>query len=162
MQLMSAAAEGSSLDASGEPTQTGWKEGDLMSLDGTGVAGRDEERLCLCRFSLRPPNMLASMLPRGVVEGVAGREMGGVGGTSPVTVANAWTLRQSIFIAVSGKMSLAFHCSVELGGEGIAAMSIGSDLMQGISPVSSEGLGGSGGEAVTTVFIVTGWLSVER
>jgi len=59
-----------------------------MSSDGTGVAGRDEERLCLW-FSLRPPFMLASMLPRGVVEGVVGREMGGVGGTSPVTVANA-------------------------------------------------------------------------
>jgi hypothetical protein len=62
-----------------------------MSSDGTGVAGRDEERLCLWVrwISFRPPYMLASILSRGVVEGVAGREMGGVGGTSPVTVANA-------------------------------------------------------------------------
>lgn len=103
--------------------------------------------------------MLASMLPRGVVEGVAGREMGGVGGTSPVTAANAWTLRQSIFIAVSGKMSLASHCSVEPGGEGMAVMSIGADLMRGISAVSSEGLGGSGGEAATTAVIVTSAIS---
>ena len=48
MQSVSTAAAGSSLDASGEPTLTGRKEGDLMSWDGTGVAGREEEeRLCL-------------------------------------------------------------------------------------------------------------------
>lgn len=95
------------------------------------------------------------MLPRGVVEGVAGRDMGGVGGTSPVTEANAWTLRQSIFIAVSGSMSLASHCRVEPGGEGMAVMSMGADAMRGISAVSSEGLGGSGGSAATAAGIVT-------
>ena len=48
MQSLSTAAAGSCLDASGEPTLTGRKEGDLMSSDGTGVAGREEEeRLCL-------------------------------------------------------------------------------------------------------------------
>ena len=111
------------------------------------------------------------MLPCDVVEGVVGREMGGVGGTSPVTAASAWTLRQSIFIAVSGKMSLTSHCSVEPGGEGMAVVSIGADLMRGINPVSSEGLGGSGGEAATTAVIAAptlmsavgaGWLWAER
>ena len=106
-----------------------------MSSDGTGVAGRDEERLCLWVlqserwFSLQPPHMLASKLPRGVVEGVVGREIGGVGGISPVTAASAWRLRQSIFIAVSGKISLASHCSVEGGGEGMVVVSIGADPM---------------------------------
>ena len=93
------------------------------------------------------------MLQHGTVEGVVGREMGGVGGTSPVTAANAWTLRQSIFIAVSGKMSSAFHCRVEPGGEGMAVVSIGADPIGGMSPASSEGLGGSGGEVRVGVTI---------
>jgi len=63
-------------------------------------------------------------------------------------------------------MSLASHCSEEPGGEGTVLMSIGVDLMRGISPVSSEGLGGSGGEvAIAAVMMESAgenWLVIGR
>jgi hypothetical protein len=150
MHCASSPVAGSSRDASGLPTETFLNVGALMSSEGTGVAGREAERTCLRKgelFSLfDEADAEASMLPRGVLEGVVGREMGGVGGMSPVTEASAWTARQSIFIAVSGRMSCASHWAVESGGEGAVERSRGPEPNRGIKPASSEGLGGQGGE----------------
>lgn len=150
MHCASRAAAGSSREASGLPTSTFLKVGALMSSAGTGVAGREEERLCLWKaamFSLlEEADAEASILSRGVVDGVVGRDIGGVGGMSPVMAASAWTERQSIFIAVSGRRSFASQSWLEAGGEGIVEGSIGPELSRGIRPASSEGLGGSGGE----------------
>jgi hypothetical protein len=135
---MSWIVTGSSWPASGGASTVGWW---FSFSAGMGVAGLDAVLRCarISWFSLPP--------------GVAGRDSGGVAGTSPAAFARAVMERTINFMAVSRDMLSTSSSSSLAGGDG-ASWRLRL-LNSGKTPASPAGLGAEGGSIVVW-FCMTG------